>query len=64
MSRSSELSINVSLIFDMHDLNGELFLKVNFFSFYQNYLLQQLLSLLQQSMHYFNHINLILTLKL
>ena len=30
MSRSSALSKNVLLIFDMHDLNGKLFLKVSF----------------------------------
>ena len=30
MSRSSALSINVLLIFDMHDLNEALFLKVRF----------------------------------
>ena len=28
--RSPALSINVLLIFDMHDLNGALFLKINF----------------------------------
>ena len=30
MSRSSVLPINVLLIFDMHDLNDALFLKVSF----------------------------------
>ena len=30
ISGSSVLSMNVLLIFDMHDLNGELLLKVNF----------------------------------
>ena len=30
ISRSSALSINVSLIFDMHDLKGALFVKVSF----------------------------------
>ena len=32
VSKSSALSINVLLIFDMHDLNGELFLNVATFS--------------------------------
>ena len=31
-SRSSVLSINVVLIFEMHDLNGALFLNATFFS--------------------------------
>ena len=32
MSRSSALPINVPLIFEMHDLNGALFLSATFFS--------------------------------
>ena len=32
ISRSSALSINVLLIFEMHDLNGALFLNTTFFS--------------------------------
>ena len=32
ISRSSALCINVLLIFEMHDLNGELFLSATFFS--------------------------------
>ena len=30
ISRSSALSINMLLIFDVHDLNGALFLKISF----------------------------------
>ena len=49
ISRSSALSINVLLIFDMHDLNVALFLKDSFFSLflYYHHLLQRLLSRLQ-----------------
>ena len=65
VSMSYAFSINVLLIFDMHDLNGVLFFKVSFsFTFFKIYcLLQQFLFVLQQYMRHDNHMNLILTLK-
>ena len=33
ISTSSTLSINLQLIFDMHDLNGAIFLKISFLFF-------------------------------
>ena len=46
ISKSFALSINALLIFDIHDLNGTLFLKTIFL-----FLLLSLLSLLQQYLH-------------
>ena len=53
------------LIFDMHDVNGELFLKASRL-FLLLALLQpvtHILSLLQQYMHHYSHTNLILAYK-
>ena len=64
--RSPALSINVLLIFEMHDLNGALFLHATSFSalpFSFAALAKELLSLSQQFMHHYSHINLTLTLK-
>ena len=65
--RSSAFSINVLLIFAMHDLNGALFLNATFFwslSFsFAAAAAKRLLSLLKQYMHHYSHINVILTLK-
>ena len=64
----SAFSINVLLIFAMHDLNGALFLNATFFwslsfSFAAAAAAKRLLSLLKQYMHHYSHINVIVTLK-
>ena len=48
ISRFSAMSVNVLLIFDMHDLNGTLFLKAN------------ILSVQLFAVHHYSHTNLIL----
>ena len=65
ISRNYALSINVLSIVEMHDLNGSLFLKATFLSFiiFISAAAKDLLSLLQQYMHHYSHINLILALK-
>ena len=71
ISRSSALSINALLIFDMHDLNGALFSNTTFFcalsfsfagSAKRSIVLftALILSFLQYT-HYYSHTNLILT---
>ena len=55
ISRSSAISINVLLIFDILDLNEALFLKTSFLFAW----LFRLFSFLQQYKHGYNHTNLI-----
>ena len=59
MSRSSALSMN-AIDFDMHNLNGALFSNTTAFCVISSYQPQDLLSLLQQYMHHYNHTKLIL----
>ena len=61
ISKSSGLSINALLIFEMQDLNGELFL--NLFQLYHFHLQQQLknlMSVLQQYMHHYSHLTIVM----
>ena len=51
ISRSSALSLNVLLIFDIHELNGALFLKVSFLSTLLTRLLPATLILLFTTIH-------------
>ena len=63
ISRSSASSKNVLFIFEMHNLNGALFLNATFFSdlpFSFGAAAKNLLSLLQQYMPRYSHINMIL----
>ena len=62
MSRSSALSIILLLIFDIHDPNGALFLKSSFlFLLLSLFVPVTVIVPLQQYMHHYSHINLILT---
>ena len=61
MSISSALSMNVLLIFDMHDVNGALFVKVGFsFLLLASLVPLTVIVLLQKYMHHYSHTNLIL----
>ena len=64
ISRPSALSINTLLIFDIHDLNGSLFLKVSFFFLLAFSVPATLIIFLQKYMHHYNQISLILKLKI
>ena len=67
ISRSSALSTNVVLVFDIHDINGGLFLNTTLSVFYHVHLEQQLkylFYLLQQYMHHYSHTSQIEVLNL
>ena len=60
ISRSSALSINVLLMFEMHDLNGAILLNATFFSalsFSFEAAAKRSFPLLQQYSHHYSHIN-------